>query len=402
MPFLTYGKLRATWAQVGSDLAAYQTALTYAPGANQWSGNIVSGTPNTLVDPNIEPSLSSSLEFGLDLKFLQNRASASFTYVDESKINEILSVGVSGASGFTNKLINAGQIDRKVFEIQLEGSPIKTPDFTWNVTFNFAKINSKIVELSEGVDAIAASTPLGSGGTSTGVSFGIGTTWHVVGQEWGQLRGSTISRDGQGRPVLDANGLYIPTDDPVDFGSIMPDFTGGFINNFSYKNFNLAFNIDFQKGGKFYSLSDQWGTYSGLTTRTAALNDLGNPVRDNIADGGGVHVVGVDEGGSSMDTYVPAQDYYHQFYNSGIADPSIFDLTYVKLREINLSYQIPISKLGLSKVFTSASVGVIGRNLWLIYSGAQDFDPSEIASGFGENGQFPSIRSYGFNIKLGF
>ena len=404
VPFISFGKLRGSWAQVGSDLPPYQTAVTYGLGANPWidadGSHAISNTPDDLIDPNIKPSLSSAIEFGIDLKFMENRLGISATYFDESKKDEILRVGVSGASGYQNKIINAGQIDRNVIELQIDGTPVKTSNLSWDVTLNFAKTEAKVVELTPGVDAIAAGTG--------GATFGIGSTFHVVGKEWGQLRGVSIQRiDGQ--PVLDTDGLYVPTEDPVDFGSVLPDFTGGFVNTLTYKNVSLAFNIDFQKGGKFYSLSDQWGTFSGLTKRTAGLNDQGNPIRDAVADGGGVHVVGVSDADGdgvaegNVDMYVPAQDYYHQFYFGSIADEHIYDLTFVKLRELSIGYQIPVQNIGsLGKVFTNASISLVGRNLWLMHSKVEDFDPSEIMSAFGENGQFPSVRSYGFNIKLGF
>ncbi len=403
LPFLSFGKVRASVAQVGSDLGAYQTALTYGLNAGgTWNGNVLSGTPDTQIDPNIKPSLSNSFEAGLDLKFFTNRIGISATYLLEDKTDEILSVGISGASGFTNRIINAGSLERKGIEIQLDATPVQIGDFRWDATLNFAKIKSTIVELAPGVTAIPAGT-----GAAT---FNGAITYHVEGKEWGQLRGYKIARLEDGTPILNSSGLYTRTATPVDYGSVLPDFTGGFINNVSYKRFMLAFNIDFQKGGQFFSLSDNWGTFSGLTERTAGLNDLGNPKRDPVSEGGGVHVVGVYDADASaegtdyqpIDTYVDAQNYYHQFYNNNIAEPHVYPLTFVKLREISLGYQIPVQNIGLGKVFTSASVSVVGRNLWLIYSKVKDFDPAEISGAFGENGQFPSTRSYGFNIKLSF
>jgi len=395
LPFLSYGKIRGSFAQVGSDLDPYLTSLTYSLAANPWGSNVMSSTPDLQVDPNIKPALSSSVEFGLDLKFFENRVGVGLTYFDETKKDEILEVGVTGSSGFSRKLINAGELHRDGIEIQLDGTPIQTDNFRWDATLNFAKIKSTIVELVPGVTAI----PAGTGGAT----FGMATTYHVEGKEWGQLRGNKILRNEDGVPILNANGTFKPTTAPQDYGSVLPDFTGGFLNNLSYKNFLLSFNIDFQKGGQFYSLSDMWGTFSGLTERTAGVNDLGNPIRDAVEDGGGIHVTGVDADGNAIDTYVDAQTYYHQFYNSNIAEEHIYDLSFVKLRELSLGYQIPVQKLGsVGKVFTSASVSIVGRNLWLISSDTKDFDPSEISAAFGENGQLPSTRSVGFNVKLSF
>lgn len=413
LPFLSLGKLRASWAQVGSDLDPYQLQLLYGVGADQWNGNIVSGVPNELVDPNIQPSLSSSYELGMDLKFLQNRVGLSVTYYNEVKKDEILSVGITGASGYTSKKINAGQLERSGIEIQLDANPVKTANFSWDIMVNVAKQNSKIVKLSDDVTSIAATSLTRIGGTRVtfGDAFANGQVYHAVGEDWGQIRGITTQKvDGQ--PVIDANGLFVPTDAPVYHGSVLPDFTGGVINSLSYKQFVLNFNIDFQKGGRGFSLSDFWGSFSGLTERTAGLNDRGNPVRDAPADGGGVHVTGVrnvnpDSEGEAdyqpVDEYIDAQAYYHQFNGSGIIDQSIFDLTYVKLREVSLGYRIPVQNIGsISKVIKSATFSLTGRDLWLIHSNVQDFDPSQISDVFGENGGFPGTRSYGFNLKVGF
>ncbi|HEY0740117.1 MAG TPA: SusC/RagA family TonB-linked outer membrane protein [Chryseosolibacter sp.] len=405
LPVLSFGKLSASYAQTGTDAYPYFTKQVYGNAANTYNGNLLSGTPDQQVDPNIKPALSSALEFGLDVKFLEDRLGLQLTYFDESKRDEIIPVPVSGASGFGTKLINAGQIDRQVFEVSLMATPVKTGNLTWDITLNWAKTDAQVVKLAPGVSAIPARTVPNVVGTTenAAATFGVGSTFHVEGERWGQMRGVSIQRNADGVPILDADGLYIPTESPVNFGSVLPDFTGGVINNIGYKNFNLQFNVDFQKGGKFFSLSDMWGTFSGLTQRTAGLNDLGNPIRDAVEDGGGVHVTGVDENGEVVDMYVPAQDYYHQFYFGSIADPHILDLSYVKLREVSLSYNIPVKSIGsLGNVFTSASIGVVGRNLWLINGSESDFDPSEVSATFGENGQLPSVRSYGFNIKLGF
>jgi hypothetical protein len=163
-----------------------------------------------------------------------------------------------------------------------------------------------------------------------------------------------------------------------------------------------AVNIDFQYGGKFVSLSNMWGSFSGLTAQTAAMNDKGNPIRDPIADGGGVHVFGVDATGVPVSYYVDGQDYYHQFWNNKTFDPFIYDLTFVKMREVALGYTIPVKKLRLNKFIQTASLSLIARNPLLIYATTKDFDPSEISSVSGETGQLPGTRGFGFNLKIGF
>jgi hypothetical protein len=165
----------------------------------------------------------------------------------------------------------------------------------------------------------------------------------------------------------------------------------------------LNFNIDFSKGGKYFSLSDSWGVFSGLFERTAVLNDNGKNVRESVASGGGVRVDGVAADGTPVTKYVPAQTYYQQFYSRRIAEPFIYDLDFVKLREVSLGYQVPVSKIGgLGKYVQGMSIAFVARNPWLIYSQNRDFDPSEMVTTYGENGQFPGTRSFGFNIKFNF
>ena len=161
-------------------------------------------------------------------------------------------------------------------------------------------------------------------------------------------------------------------------------------------------NIDYQYGGKFFSLSDFWGTFSGLTARTATLNDKGNSIRDAVADGGGVHVFGVDNTGKSVDYYVDAQTYYHQFRNANIAEYSIYDLSFVKLREFSLGYKLPVDRMGIARYIKGATFSVIARNPYLLWSKTKDFDPSEISAVQGEDGQYPGTRSIGVNLKLNF
>jgi hypothetical protein len=205
-----------------------------------------------------------------------------------------------------------------------------------------------------------------------------------------------------GQPVIDDDGFYI-NDPNVYFGSVLPKYTGGVQNTFEiYNNFVVNVNIDYQVGGKFFSLSDVFGSYSGLTARTAAVNDKGNPIRDPVAQGGGVHVFGVDEEGKPKDVYVEANNYYHNLHENKTYDPFIYNLTFVKLREVSVGYKIPVEKLGIQKVVQSATFSVVGRNLALLYAQTKDFDPAEISYLSGEAGQFPGTRGIGFNLKVSF
>ena len=226
-----------------------------------------------------------------------------------------------------------------------------------------------------------------------------------LGSDWGQLIGGGIKRNTEGLMVVDPNTGYYIRDLDKHWGSVVPKTTGGFINTFAYKNFVLNFSLDYQLGGKFFSLSESWGWFSGLLKETAETNDKGNNVRDAVANGGGVHVVGVSsvDEKTKVDKYVSAFDYYHQFYTRQIAEPFIHDLTYVKIREASLAYRIPVKKIGnLSKYMQGATLSLIARNPWIIYRESKNFDPSEISGVQGEDGQLPGVRSLGASLKFVF
>ncbi|PWK28159.1 TonB-linked SusC/RagA family outer membrane protein [Arcicella aurantiaca] len=397
IPALSFAKVRGSWAQVGSDLDPYLLSLNYTLGTDKFNGNAVMGTPNAIVDANIKPALSSSYEFGIDLKFFKNRYGLAVTYYNEDKINEILNVPVSGASGFTSKLINAGQLTRNGLEISIDATPVKTKDVTWTSTLNFAKNTSKIVSLADGVETVTARDASGSLANGAFSASSGASTIHQIGLGWGQIRGGGFTyKDGV--KVVDESGLYVQN--PAQYlGSVLPDFTGGWVNQVTYKDFTLSANVEFSKGGKYFSLSDSWGTYSGLLEKTAGMNDKGNPIRDAVADGGGVHVVGVTKEGKAVDTYVDAQTYYHQFRNRNIAEEFVHDLDFIKLREVSIGYKIPLKG---KKVLQTATVSFVARNPWLIYAKNRNYDPSELSTIYGENGQFPGTRSFGVNVRLGF
>lgn len=402
IPALSYGKIRGGWAQVGSDLNPYSLDLLYAVGAQQYGTNILMDVPNTLPNSEIKPSLSSSYEAGIDLKFFNNRLGASFTYYKENKVNEILNVDISSSSGFTKKTINAGRLERNGIELTIDAIPVSINDFTWSTSLNLARNNSKVIELAPDVHTLVYNSDLSGTG-----AFGFATIVNKdSGATWGQLRGTGIKKNAAGQPILNEDGTYQPVLNDY-FGSVLPDFTGGFFNNFTYKDFNLAVGIDFQKGGKFFSLSEMWGNFSGLYKETAELNDKGKNVRDPVADGGGVHVKGVDSDNKPVDMYVEGYDYFHQFYFSNkIAEPYIHDASYIKLRSISIGYELPVKKIfrGKASPFQRVNFSLVGQNLWLLARAKDNtnWDPSELGNKYGENGGLPSTRSYGFSVKLGF
>lgn len=411
---LSYGKLRAGWAQVGNDVAAEKIDQTYHlqqdPYTNPATTNPATllSTSDVIVDPNIKPALSSSFEAGTDLRFLDDRVGLNLTYFNENRTNEIIDASLSSSTGYTAYLTNAGSLEREGVEVSLNGTPVQSQAFQWDVNVNWSTSSVIVTSLPAGLQSYEM-------GASS--SFDYVFLTHRLGEEWGQLRGPGIKKNENGQPVVNEDGLYEVVQNQY-FGSVLPDWTGGFLNTFSYKGISLAASIDYQKGGKFFTLSEQWGQYSGLLEETADNNDLGNPKRDAAwtydEDGnrvslisederGGVHVTGVDANGNAVDTYVEASDYYGQWQDNTIAEPFIHDASFVKLRELSLSYRLPQRWIG--NFLQSATVGVIGRNLWMIAvsdDNVHGWDPSELAESYGENGQLPGTKSYGFNVKVTF
>jgi len=406
VPFISYGKIRGSYGQILNALGIYNLNLTYLPNANQWfAGNFIMPEPNTLISPTLKGAANTEKEVGLEMRFAKNRFGFNVTYWDRSNKDFPVTVTLPAQTGYTGIRLNAGEIAKKGIDVQVFINPVRSKNLDWNISGTWGKLlENKIVSIYPGITRLVSSS--GSFSTSSAAY-----TVSEVGQPWGQLFGGGIKRDESGVAILttpnpvtgDKGGKFIRQAD-TKFGSALPDYTGGVQNTFTvFKNFTVNINVDFSYGGKFFSLSDHWGTFSGLTARTAVLNDKGNSVRDDVADGGGVHVFGVDAtDGKPVDYYMEAFDYFHQFRNNSIAEDNIYDLSFVKLRELSFGYRIPVEKLGIGKYVKNAVFSVVSRNPWLIWSKTKDFDPSEISNVYGEDGQFPGTRSVGVNLKLGF
>ncbi|MBK7884352.1 MAG: SusC/RagA family TonB-linked outer membrane protein [Chitinophagaceae bacterium] len=393
---LSFGKLRVSSGQLLNSLNAYDLGTYYTPDPNLFNGNFIMSEPNILVDPKLQGATNSEKEIGLETRFLKNRLGFNVTYWDRTNKNFPVNISVSPSSGYTATRTNAGEIAKTGVDLQFFAKPLKMNNLEWDITATWGRLlRNEVVSISPGITRLVSASGAFSG------SFAAYTV-SEVGKPWGQMFGTGIKRLN-GQPVLDAGGFFVPQAD-VNYGSVLPKYTGGVQNSFNiYKNFTVNVNIDYSYGGKFFSLSDFFGSFSGLTARTAVLNDKGNSIRDAVADGGGVHVFGVDEEGKAVDHYVDALSYFHQFASSNISEQSIYDLTFVKMREVSIGYKIPVDKIGgVSKYVQNATFSVISRNPWLIYAKTRDFDPSEISGVNGEEGQFPGTRSIGVNLRVGF
>jgi hypothetical protein len=399
VPFISYGKIRGSIGELLNNLRFGQLNALYGIGTQQYTannvGNILTSVPNNLVDPALQGAVNTEKEIGLEMRFLKNRFGFNVTYWDRTNKNFPVDVSVTGTTGYTAISKNAGELAKKGWDVTAFVRPVQSKNFDWDISATWGYLTkNEVVSIFPGINRLV----LASGSFST--TFAAYSV-NQVGSQWGEMFGGGIKKIN-GQPILESDGRFVREAD-VNFGSVLPQYTGGVQNTFNvFKNFTINVNIDYSYGGKFFSLSDFWGTFSGLTARTAGVNDKGIPVRDPVADGGGVHVFGVDATGKATDMYVDAQTYYHQFQGKNIAENSIYDLTFVKLRELSIGYKVPVEKLGIGKYVKTAIFSVVSRNPWLIYTKTKGFDPSEISNVYGEDGQLPGTRSVGVNLKLGF
>ena len=404
LPWLSFGKVFGSWGRKPVALNPYELNLNYSVNPLLWGSNFLMSTPDVAPDANLKGSLITTWEAGLDLRFAKNKIGLTLTYFFEDNIKAPLQVTSSGVSGFTAQRINAAWIQRKGIETELTARIINKKDFQWraNGTFSYL-IDNPVKELAPGLSSIVLS------GGSFGSRFA--RAFHVAGQQWGMLRGGGIRRNDAGQPLITTNGFsgglgwFSAGDATKEWGSVVPRITGGIQNFLTYKRFNMAVSIDYQFGGKFFSLSEQWGNFSGLFSNTGGLNDKGNPIRNSVASGGGVHVTGVQatDGRTPVDVYVDAYDYFHQFYYQQIAEPFVHSLSAVKMREVSIGYTIPVEKMGkFGKAFQGANISLTARNPFILYRDTKNFDPTEISGVFGEDGQMPGTRSIGFNLKMTF
>jgi hypothetical protein len=297
---------------------------------------------------------------------------------------------VSGTTGYLYKMENSGAVSNKGVEARVFGTPVKIADFSWETSLTLASNTTKVEELLEGVDYYRL--------VNAPFKVEIGA---IKGQEFMIMGTDFIYKDG--KKVVDEDGFYLATDGNVPLGKIYPDFTGGWSNTFRYKNLDLSILFDFSKGGHYFSTSYMWGMYSGMFEETAATNDNGKNIRDAVADGGGIIIDGVFEDGTPNTARLEGEDYGAHFYD-GPAAMNVLKSDFIKLRELNIGYTIPMQKV---KFIQSLRVAAYGRNLAVWGPDVKHFDPEMAVTSSGniqgiEGGATAGIANYGFTVTLNF
>ena len=392
-PVFSFIKLRLNYAEVGNDAPVYSLESTYRQKAN-WETNGRYFVNRVLQNPELKPERTKSVEAGLEAKFLNNRVGFDVSLYRTNSIDQITPVNISRASGYNQRYVNSGEIENKGIELSLTGTVIRSGNFSWDIQGNWFRNVNKVISLYEGVDNILLSS-----------QWDISTNL-VVGHPYGMLRGTDFVYTNGKRTVGD-DGMYLEGDDPIALlGSTLPDWNAGITTIFNYKGFSLSGLVDISQGGKLYSVDMQYGLATGIFAETAGLNDKGNPKRDPVEDGGGIVNEGVYANGSPNTTYVWAGDWDGAFQYDYLPTAAyIYDASYVKLREIALSYSLPSKLLANSKI-SKASISIVGRNLWIIHKNMPYYDP-ELSVSAGNiqgiaDGAYPSTRTLGLNLTVDF
>jgi len=401
---VSFGKLRASYAEAPIFPGTYATSPTYSSGTAY--GSLASlAVPNTLANPQLTGGMRVETEFGLEMRFLDNRLGFDFTYFDREDSKLPVAVTAAGGTGYTGLSVNSKITSSTGVEVMISGTPILTDDLRWDVSVNFATLEKMVDFIYPGIERNILNSWL---------SWSSMDLQEIVGEEWGMLYGRKRLKDDNGNWVYYASGNHRYENNQL-LGNIMPDYTGGITSNLTYKNWDLAIGIDFQEGGLYHSVTDMFSMGAGLHEYTAGLNDKGNPKRDPVSAGGGIHQVGVYADGSVADFYRAPDSW--AWGNWTRDDLWLVDASFVKLRQVRLGYSFDGDKLS-NTPFTGINVALIGNNLailsettdWGDYRGAKTpgLDPSELGSGWSgsnyasEGGQLPSARSVGLNVSLKF
>ncbi|WP_435137416.1 SusC/RagA family TonB-linked outer membrane protein [Formosa sp. A9] len=383
-------KLRASWAETGSagPLAPYSVIPTYALSTSPLNGSSPTALyPNTLWNPEITAQTETALEFGLDARFFSNRLRVDFTYYDKENNDVIMPLQVSATSGFTSVWKNAATVTNTGVELVLGVDVIRSQGDGFNLGFdvNFAKNENEVTNIEgEGV-----------------INLENGGLWNVNtqarnGMPMGVIWGPSFERTPSGA-ILYQNGLPVIGDYKV-LGNSQPDWVGGLAINASYKNFSFRTLFDVKQGGDVYSQTTTWGNLAGILEETMVGRETGVIGVGEMSDGNGGYI--------PNDVVVGAQNYYSSAYNQNVAESSVFDASFVKWRELSLSYSLPtkfIENTGLQAV----NLGVNVRNLAILHRNAPHIDP-ETAFGVsaGQQGleyaQTPSTRTIGVNLNVKF
>ena len=410
---INYGKIRASFAQVGSDTDPYQLALNYSTAKYSYPGNVIGMINNTVIpNKDLKPTRTNSLELGLEMKFFHNRLSLDFTYYNQLSKDQIIRLATSSTSGYTYNLVNAGEIQNKGIEIALNGRVIQYRDFAWDAGINFSKNQNKVNSLTDGMNYFELEKA-----SWCGVSVGA-----EVGKDYGSIVGKDFKRTEDGQFIINpTTGLPEVDEKTRTLGNASWDWTGGFYSTFSYKNFRLSAGFDVKVGADLFSMSMRQSYESGKADGTLAGREewyrseenrkAANMTIEEWRAAGrceGYVVPGVIQNadGTYRENDIPVNpESYWQSASRNCPSLFIYDNSYVKCREITFGYTFPEKMLSRLKIVKDLSISFVARNPFIVWKRIPNIDPDSgyNTSGLGlEYGSLPSRRSYGFNVNVKF
>lgn len=378
---ISFAKIRASYAQVGNDIPAYATVpLNSVP---LGSSGVIPATFAPIEGETLEPQKQNSFEIGTEWRFFSGRMGLDFTYYDTKTTNQIFYIQAEpNPYGYTQNIVNAGEISNKGIELTIDAKPVITDAFNWNTAINFATNDNKVISVHPGLDNGTAII------TAPGVN---GYQYALVeGEDFGSIQARSVVRNENGLPIVSDDGATLERTDFETVGHAQPDFTLGWNNNFEFGNFNLSFLVDAKFGGEVLSLTESINDFYGVSQATANA-------RNN--NGGMIDVVNA----SGTASQITAQDYYNQIGGrAGLLGEYIYDATNVRLAEVALGYNIGYQ----DRFIENIRLSIVGSNLFFFYKDAP-FDPNIASStGMGLQGidiyGQPSTRSIGFNINVNF
>lgn len=392
--WLTFGKFSANYAEVGNYAPALSVNNTYFSQTNFTTP--LYSVNSTANNPDLKSETTKSWELGLELDFVSNRFGVNASVYQSNSVDQLMPVTVTAATGYSSQWVNAGEIENRGIELGAHLTPVQTDDFQWNINANWYKNESEVVSLYGDNQNLEIASM--QGGMSVNAT---------VGQPYGMLWGTNFTFDDNGNRIINPdNGRFVVDGTPQPLGKMTPDWKAGINNQFSYKNLSLSFLIDIQEGGNVFSLDTWYGYATGVPANTVGTNDLGNPMRNTLSEGGGIILEGVNPDGSQNTTRTDMSTYAHALgYGYAPNAYHVYDASFVKLREVTLSYSLPnqfIDRIGLTDVTLSA----VGRNLWIIDKNVPYADPeaglsSGNVQGY-QSGAIPTAKEYGLNVRLQF
>jgi len=397
--WLSYGKLRVAYAEVGSDsdVAPYANVLYYGINSNLFPNP--SGAPQpvggpsgtTVPNPNLKPMRVAETEVGLELRFLNNRLGLDVAAYEKITTDQIVQAQISDASGFVDTRINSGESRNRGIEFLLNIVPVETTNFTWNFTFNGSYNKTKVLSL-------LTSTP--GERITVGTHLFNGELRQIVGEEMGQIAGFGYLRDPDGNIIYGSNGIALATPAPINFGSALPDWVGGFLNSFNYKGISLSFLIDFKLGNKMLSGTNFNAVRHGLHKMTLEGRDTG-------VIGEGVKNTGTDEAPVYVPNDIvvfPVQPFWEVVRSKGLVEPVVYDGGYWKLRQISVGYDFT-RFLPDNFPVKAVRLNIVANNVAMLKKWIDNIDPesfgytSDNLVGLESTG-LPTTRSIGFNLNV--